>query len=229
MRRHHPSKPWTYALLDARQRALAGEVRAGGKGVLLLSELAPVVTYGRRTDLKRDLLAPQLGFAEAEVQLYAADRGGFATYHGPGQWVAFPVDRLTALMGDPRAIRRAVDGLCASALEVARLYRPDAEIRDGAELGVWSQDAGGKLASVGIHIERGVLLHGVALNVYPAPMSFFGIRPCGLDARPGYCLDGPAGDEVFLRVGRELEHSIFSRFWLKTASSSASEHRANSN
>ncbi len=206
-RRHVPGSPWTYAALDARQREVAERVRAGGEGALLLSEVAPVITLGRRTPAS-DLLLSEAALSARGISVLRTDRGGLATYHGPGQWVAFAVDRLDRLTGDPRGVRRAVDGLLVAALETARDWVPFAQIRVGAELGIWSSR--GKLASVGVHVDRRVLLHGVALNVHRCPESFVGLRPCGLDAAVDFLTQDPA---EFERAGDRLASALEVRFW----------------
>src|SRR4051794_40804535 len=99
--RHSPLKPWSYALLDQRQRAVAAQVRTGERGRFLLSELNPVITLGTRTP-QSDLLFSSESFRSLGVEIYPTDRGGLATYHGPGQWVLFPVEKLEHLVGDPR-------------------------------------------------------------------------------------------------------------------------------
>jgi lipoate-protein ligase B len=147
--------------------------------------------------------------ARAGVALYAADRGGLATYHGPGQWVLFAVDRLERLTGDRRGVRKAVEGLLDVALEVGRRYDPGARIGEGAELGVWTRR--GKFAAVGVHVQQGVLLHGLSVNGFRTPTSFLGLRPCGLDAPVDFLL--PAPDEAaFERLGGELVQAALARF-----------------
>jgi lipoate-protein ligase B len=201
-------------MLDERQREIARELRAGEReeGALLLSEVAPVVTLGRRTPAS-DLLLDREGLAARGIALEQVDRGGLATYHGPGQWVVFPVERLERLTGDSRGVRKAVDGLLSAALMVCREYEPRAEIRQGAELGVWSPR--GKLAAVGIHIEKGIVLHGLCVNTFATPESFAGIRPCGLEPRLDYLLVGPA-QRPFESLGKRLVSAVFEVFYGKT-------------
>jgi lipoate-protein ligase B len=211
--KHQADAPWTYGALEQHQDQIAGRALTGGPGALLFSELAPIITLGRRTDLARDL--PQ-GEAGLSAPVLEVKRGGLATWHGPGQWVAFAVDRLEVLCGDPRGVRKAVQGLLEAACETALLYEPEAQIRWDAETGVWSPR--GKLASVGVHIRQGVLLHGLALNVVRTPASFAGIRLCGLDAAPDFLADSAQRRGIpldFDRVRDELEASLLSRFWPK--------------
>ncbi len=197
-RRHQRNKPWTYANLDLRQRQLAEQVSAGEPGWLILSELAPVITLGRRTP-PSDL--GSIDYTKLGIEIHRTDRGGLATSHGPGQWVVFPVEKLERLTGDPRGVRKAVCLLLQVALEVGRFYESAAEIRQGRELGVWTPR--GKFASVGIHIKNGVLLHGLAVNGYRTPTSFVGLRPCGLDAPVDFLLS-EANEEEFLELGQRI-------------------------
>ncbi len=207
VRRHTSSNPWTYLALDQEQREIADRVRAGGPGALLLSEVAPVITLGRRTSEQDILLAPEL-LKTYGIELHRTDRGGLATYHGPGQWVLFVVDQLETLTGDRRGVRRAVEGLLEVALDVGREYFPQAEIRRGCEMGVWTPQ--GKIAALGVHIERGILLHGISVNGFRTLTSFVGLRPCGLDAPVGYLL---SEQTEFDHLGQKLVEAALRRFW----------------
>lgn len=216
---------WTYELLDKLQVEVAAALHAGtlDSGRVILSELEPVITFGRRT-APEDFRVDAPGLAERGIERLAVNRGGFATYHGPGQWVLFVVDRLEAMTGDRRGVRKCVDGLLEIALQSCRetlLALGQSEqagrvhVRDGKELGVWTPL--GKIASVGIHIQQGVVLHGVALNVFPTLQSFFGIKPCGLDAQVDFLLSGELrADErerEFVRVGERLLAATDRQFW----------------
>jgi lipoate-protein ligase B len=199
IRRHSEASPWTYGLLDARQREVASQIKQGGPGALLLSEVAPVITVGRRA-APTDLLIPRELLARAGVEVLPTDRGGLATWHGPGQWVLFAVDSLERLTGDRRGVRKAVDGLLSVALEVGKSFDPTAEIRSGAEMGVWTKR--GKFAALGVHIDQGVLLHGLSVNGFKTQTSFMGLRPCGLDLPVDYLIDGKP--ELFEDLGKKI-------------------------
>lgn len=178
---------------------------------MLLSELSPVITLGRRAP-RTDLLLSEEELARQGVEILSTDRGGFATYHGPGQWVLFPVDRLERLTGDSRGVRAVVRALLEIAQATAARFGVQARIEEGARLGVWT--ARGKLASVGIRIEDGVLLHGLSLNVLRTPQSFRGLRPCGLDAAVDFLAEsGANADETYFpRVGEALVEIARNRF-----------------
>jgi lipoyl(octanoyl) transferase len=203
--RHLRPEEWTYELLNQRQKEIAERVRRGGIGAVLLSEVAPVITIGRRTP-KSDLLFSESVLKEMGISQFHTERGGFATYHGPGQWVLFVVDSLERLTGDSRGVRKAVDRL----LEVGRLAAEGAgvkaECRSGTELGLWSSR--GKIAALGIRIEQGVLLHGLSMNGYRTPQSFQGLRPCGLDAPVDFIFNDEnersSNDQKFGELGQSL-------------------------
>lgn len=204
IRRTGVETPWTYAELDGLQKRVAARACEGGPGALILSELEPVITTGRRTP-ESDLPWPRAEYERRGIEVLPVDRGGLATYHGPGQWVLFAVDTLERLTGDRKGVRTAVQGLLETAERAASEWVSEAEIRDGCELGVWSPK--GKFSAVGVHVSGGVLMHGLALNAYRTPTSFLGMRPCGLDAPVHYILDGAGDGEreaAFERLGRRL-------------------------
>lgn len=213
VRRHRENNPWTYSFLDRRQREIAAQVREGEQGRILLSEVAPVITLGRRTQ-PTDLLFSPDEIRRRGVEVFPTDRGGLATYHGPGQWVLFVVDYLERLTGSSKGVRKAIEGLLQVACGVARIYEPRAEIRWGSETGVWTPR--GKVAAVGIHIEKGVLLHGLAINGFQTPTSFLGLgKPCGLDAPINYLLraqDSQWLEGAFDQLGERLVEHLRSTF-----------------
>jgi len=217
VRRHSAHAPWTYEALDRYQRRLAAALSSSPDqpsqpGRILLSELAPVITLGRR-ECSQDLILPQHELESRGVSIFPTDRGGRATYHGPGQWVVFVVDRLDRMTGDRRGVRRAVEGLLDAARAVGEVFLgPEVSVKDGAETGVWTPR--GKLASVGVHIERGVLLHGLAINGFRTPESFLGLRPCGLDAQVDFLMGEP-DERRFLSVQEHLIAELRRHFWIQ--------------
>ncbi len=202
LRRCTPQSPWDYSALLEYQAQVVTRILAGGSGELLLSELAPVITLGRSTQ-PQDVWASSAELEQRGITSLAVSRGGRATYHGPGQWVLFPVERLERLVGDPRGVRKVVEALLEAARDTARAFDVSAEIREGAEAGVWTQL--GKLASVGIRVENGIAQHGLALNVYRTPHSFYGLHPCGLQAKADFLFsDEGIGRLRFEEVGSKL-------------------------
>jgi lipoate-protein ligase B len=113
--------------------------------------------------------------AQRGIALREVERGGKATYHGPGQLVGYLVAPVRQLAPDlPTYVWRIEEAL----LRVVTGYDVRAS-RDPRNHGLWVGDA--KLAFIGIAVHRGVAWHGFALNVEPDLSAFDLIRPCGLD------------------------------------------------
>jgi lipoate-protein ligase B len=161
----------------ALQQAERERVWAGAAGTIFLCEHPPVLTLGRNATLANVLAA-------GDIPIERIERGGDVTYHGPGQLMVYPVVRVspkgTSSPGGSGA-RSVVDFLSrvagALAAACATLGAPGAEWRRDPA-GVWLGHA--KLAACGIHIARGVSVHGFALNVCTPHDAWRGIRPCGL-------------------------------------------------
>jgi len=133
---------------------------------LILVEHDPVATLGRRGK-REDVLDPGL-------EVFEIERGGEATYHGPGQLVGYPVVRLGP---GRRDIRRYVHDLEQVLIDSLADFGIDAE-RHPEHRGVWIE--GRKIASLGIRISRWVTSHGFALNV-STDLSYFSLmNPCGI-------------------------------------------------
>jgi lipoate-protein ligase B len=154
------------------QRRLAEEVRAGEPEALVLCSHPPTVTLGRRATPDQ-LLAPRAALEAAGVRVLETDRGGGATVHNPGQLVGYPILRLGPAP-DLHALLRGVERALVQALRDAGI---EAAAREGLT-GVWVGDA--KIASIGMRFERGVTLHGFALNVDNDLTLFDAVVACGL-------------------------------------------------
>lgn len=155
----------------ALQHRLRDERIAGrGEDTLLLVEHPPVATLGRRG-------APTDVFDDS-LPVFTIERGGKATYHGPGQLVVYPIVHLGEGNRDVRAWVQCVEGFAIALLRhfgIAAHVRPDAP-------GVWTDATGKKVASIGVAIHHWVSFHGLALNVTIDPAEFERIDPCGLGA-----------------------------------------------
>jgi lipoyl(octanoyl) transferase len=158
------------------QRRLCRERMAGEQqdDLLLLVEHEPVVTLGRGTRPSSVRLTPG-DFAARGVTLVEVERGGDATFHGPGQVVGYPVLDLREHREDLHWYLRQLEGVLIAAL--AELGVP-AERNPGLT-GVWTR--GRKIASIGIHVKQWVTFHGFALNVTTDLRGFDLIVPCGID------------------------------------------------
>ena len=169
----------------ARQKALV-ESRAADtiSDTLVFCEHGPTVTLGRASQRERAdiILNPNLPVFEIE-------RGGHATYHGPGQIVAYPVVRLGA--GQAGASQRPGIMTLIRGLEhwVATTLRLDFSLDafgDTERTGVWlkCQRDGRerKIASIGIAARHWVSYHGLALNLSTGAEPWTWINPCGFDS-----------------------------------------------
>ncbi len=142
---------------------------AGAIGdTLVLCEHEPVITLGRGT-------APE-DVAGATIPIVEVERGGEATYHGPGQLVAYPIYALSPARRD---LHRYLRDLEQVVIDV--LAEVDIEGRREVGLtGVWIGDK--KVCSIGVAVRRWVAWHGLALNLAADLGAFAQFRPCGLDA-----------------------------------------------
>ncbi len=206
--RNSQRHPWTYCQLDSYQQQLAKEIREIDRSPeIIFSEVAPVITFGKRNGGRNDVMVLPSEFHLRGIDIHETSRGGFATYHGPGQWVVFIVDRIRNLTGDPKGIRKIIGYLLRIALRTAQQYDSKAEIKSGKETGIWGSE--GKIASVGIQIDQGVIQHGFAVNGFKTRESFFGVRPCGLDAKVQYLIenqDEVKQEEDFVNLRKMIEN-----------------------
>jgi lipoate-protein ligase B len=156
--------------LELQERVRTARLEGELPDVLLTLEHPPVYTRGRRS---RPGELP-LGDAHG-IEIVDTDRGGLVTYHGPGQLVGYPIVRVDDVVGYVRTLENALVRALVDEGVGAR-SRP----RDGHRYtGVWVEDR--KIASIGVHISRGVSMHGFAVNVENDLEPFSWIVPCGLD------------------------------------------------
>ncbi len=140
---------------------------------LLLLEHPPVYTRGRRAADEEMPLGGAF-YRERGLEVFATDRGGRITYHGPGQLVGYPIMALADIGVYLRTMEQAIVEALAGAGVSARA-RP----QDGPDYtGVWVQDR--KIASIGVHVSRGIATHGFAVNVDDDLEPFSWVVACGL-------------------------------------------------
>lgn len=152
------------------QRSIHQEVLEGTRpNTLILLEHEAVYTAGKRTE---DHERPQDGTPVIDV-----DRGGKITWHGPGQLVGYPIVRLP----EPMDVVAHVRHLEHLLIEILRPLGVDGYQVEGRS-GVWvrrplSED---KVAAIGVRVQRGVTMHGFAINCDNTLSGFGGIIPCGI-------------------------------------------------
>jgi lipoyl(octanoyl) transferase len=171
---------------------------SGGERVYLL-EHRPVYTIGRLRDQSslRDTAA-------LPHPVFETNRGGQATYHGPGQLVGYPILDLASRARDLHLHLRGIEDVLIRACAV---FGVAAGRRDNLT-GVWV--ATRKLASIGVGVRKWVSMHGFALNVTNACLPpFLAITPCGLEGVAMTSLEAEAGRgitmaEAVAAVSKEL-------------------------
>ena len=160
--------------LDLQERVRAARQADELPDVLLLLEHWPVYTRGRRS-APGELPMGKDWYLMQGIDIVETNRGGKITYHGIGQLVGYPIVRIDDdVIAYVRTLERAMIGALAQEGVVARA-RPD----EGPNYtGVWVEDR--KIASIGVHVARGVATHGFAVNVENDLQPFGWIVPCGL-------------------------------------------------
>ena len=143
--------------------------------VMLMLEHWPVYTRGRRS-AEGELPMGEDWYRMQGIDIVDVDRGGKVTYHGPGQLVGYPIVRINDVVEYVRTLERGI--VCA--LQLAGVPQARARPEDGPDYtGVWVGDR--KIASLGVHVARGVTTHGWAVNVENDLQPFGWVVPCGLD------------------------------------------------
>jgi lipoyl(octanoyl) transferase len=169
---HLGTLPYREALAiqeDIRALRQAGEL----PDTLLLLEHPPVYTRGRRAEA--DDLPLGEGFYRAKgIDVHTTDRGGRLTYHGPGQLVGYPIMAIADIHRYLRTMEDAiVDALAEQGLQARSRHEEGIDYT-----GVWVQER--KIASIGVHVSRGVTTHGFAVNVENDLEPFAWVTACGL-------------------------------------------------
>jgi lipoyl(octanoyl) transferase len=147
---------------------------------LLLLEHEPVYTIGRTPD-RSSLSAPgrirrgEVGAAHLPYPLFVINRGGQATYHGPGQLMGYPIIDLRRCGHDLHKYLRWVE---QSLIDLLAKYGIAAARRESLT-GVWVGDR--KIASIGVGVRHWITMHGFALNVCGDLSPFNHIVPCGIN------------------------------------------------
>ncbi len=162
----------SYAEALALQEEIVARKRADSvtKDELLLLEHEPVYTIGRTPDQS----SLRGGVAHLPHPLFPINRGGQATYHGPGQLVGYPIIDLRRYEQDLHRYLRWIEDVL---IELLSGYEIAAQTRPGLT-GVWVEDR--KIASIGVGVRQWITMHGFALNVSGDLSAFDAIVPCGI-------------------------------------------------
>mgnify|MGYP001140269060 CR=1 FL=1 len=201
-----PITVWQPGLLDYSsgldwQERLATALRQGKLGEsLILLQHTPVITVGRAGGWE-DILVPPALLERAGIVVCETDRGGKATYHGPGQLVAYPIMRV-----ERESLYEYLHNLEQVVIDLLAEYGISAG-RTAEHPGVWVADR--KIAAVGLAIHGGITHHGLALNVAPNMEHFKLLVPCGIADRGAISMQqvlgrAPGFDEVTQRFAQHF-------------------------
>lgn len=187
-----------------KQQDLALAIREGGeRETLFLLEHAPVYTIGRTRDqsslLQRDSLPHPV---------IVINRGGQATFHGPGQLVGYAVLDLKNHHQDLHLHLRRLEEVLLLTLNQ---YGVRAQRREGLT-GVWIDDR--KIASLGVGVRKWISQHGFAINIASACLPpFQAITPCGLSGVQVTSLETELGEKVSIADFKNTLCPIFQRIF----------------
>ena len=185
------------------QEKLVAEKHADGAlaDQLLLLEHEPVYTIGRTPDqssLRSDSHLPH--------PLFPINRGGQATYHGPGQLIGYPIIDLRKYGQDLHRYLRWLEELLIETLAEVGIA---AATRQGLT-GVWVEDR--KIASIGVGVRHWITMHGFALNVGGDLTPFNHIVPCGIANVTMTSMERETGREYSVReVASRMERIALSQ------------------
>jgi lipoyl(octanoyl) transferase len=190
---------WQRALVE---RRVADEI----PDTVLLLEHPHVYTIGKRGS-DGDVLVSDEWLRAQGAEVVHTERGGQATYHGPGQLVGYPITRLDHAKGVWPFIARVEDALVDTAADFDLAARGEL----GELTGVWVD--GAKLVAIGMRVSRDVTSHGFALNCSTDLARFNAIIPCGMPDKAACSLSSLLGravgvDEALPPVERHLAERL---------------------
>ncbi len=160
-----------YADALALQEAIVVQKRRDSSiaDTIFFLEHEAVYTIGRTPDQ-----ASLRGTSHLPHPLFQTNRGGQATYHGPGQLMGYPIIDLSRCSHDLHKYLRWIEDLL---IEFLAEFDLNATRRIGLT-GVWVEDR--KIASIGVGVRHWITMHGFALNVCGDLAPFAQITPCGI-------------------------------------------------
>lgn len=172
--------------LRIQQEQVDAILSSTGEDTVFLLEHGPVYTIGRLRD-QSSLHDP----SSLPFPVHETNRGGQATYHGPGQLVGYPILDLN-LRG--RDLHNHLRNIEEALIRASVYFGVQASRRDGLT-GVWIENR--KLASIGVGVRKWISMHGFAINVTNESLPpFFAITPCGLDGVTMTSLEQETGRQI---------------------------------
>ena len=162
---------------------------------LILVEHEHVYTLGKNANSSNIL--------NKACDIIQTDRGGDVTYHGPGQLVAYPIINLKKRKIGVKSYVKMIEQLISNTLMYYSL-ETHVPIK---ETGVWVEDK--KIASIGIHVSRGVTIHGLAININTDLSYFDNIISCGIEGVKMTTIDKELGKKIAMN---DIKKQLISNF-----------------
>jgi len=162
---------------------------------LILVEHEHVYTLGKNANSSNIL--------NKACDIIQTDRGGDVTYHGPGQLVAYPIINLKKRKIGVKSYVKMIEQLISNTLMYYGL-ETNVSIK---ETGIWVKDK--KIASIGIHVSRGVTMHGLAININTDLSYFDNIISCGIEGVKMTTIDKELGKKIAMN---DIKKQLISNF-----------------
>ena len=162
---------------------------------LILVEHEHVYTLGKNANSSNIL--------NKACDIIQTDRGGDVTYHGPGQLVAYPIINLKKRKIGVKSYVKMIEQLISNTLMYYGL-ETHVPIK---ETGVWVEDK--KIASIGIHVSRGITMHGLAVNISTDLSYFDNIISCGIEGVKMTTIDKELGKKIAMN---DIKKQLISNF-----------------
>lgn len=183
--------------LELQEKSVAARAAGEIPDELLLLEHDPVYTIGRRRDRS------SLGQGDLPHPVIEINRGGQATYHGPGQLVGYCIFDLQKLTPDLHFFLRWIE---ETLIVLLAGYNLTARRREGLT-GVWIEDR--KIASIGVGVRRWITMHGFGLNVGSDLTGYQSITPCGIAGVTMTSISRELGREITVEKVAAAAEKIF--------------------
>jgi lipoyl(octanoyl) transferase len=183
--------------LELQENTVAARAAGEVPDELLLLEHDPVYTIGRRRDRS------SLGPGDLPHPVIEINRGGQATFHGPGQLVGYFIFDLQKLTPDLHLFLRWVE---EALIELLAGYHLTASRREGLT-GVWIEDR--KIASIGVGVRRWITMHGFGLNVGSDLTGYQSITPCGIQGVTMTSISRELGREITVEEAAARAAQVF--------------------
>ena len=183
--------------LALQEKSVAAHAAGEMEDTIFLLEHEPVYTIGRKRDRS------SLGGAALPHPVEEINRGGQATFHGPGQLVGYFIFDLQKLTPDLHVFLRWIE---EGIIDLLDGFGLGAQRREGLT-GVWIDDR--KIASIGVGVRKWITMHGFGLNVGSDLSGFESITPCGIQGVTMTSLSRELGREISIEEASAEAARIF--------------------